>query len=84
MLVVKEAIMPPSTEELIQTIVNNRTTIMFWDRGDIAVEIVRNHRGEHKPIGAAIEKYPPIYINDMTNNWQGEQDIPLATHTEQL
>jgi hypothetical protein len=46
---------------------------MFWDKGDIALETLRNHNGESKRIGRIIEKYPPVYINDLVKKWEGKQ-----------
>jgi hypothetical protein len=73
MLVVKQSIVPPSTEDLIRTVENNQTTIMFFDRGDIAEKILRSTSIGHR----LLEKYPPIYINDLVTNWYGRQ-TPLV------
>jgi hypothetical protein len=63
--------MPLSTNELVQRLENNQSTLLFQYRGDTASEIVRNHDGEFKRIGNVIEKYPPIYLIDLAPDWWG-------------
>ncbi len=72
---VKQTLMPPLTEELISTIENNQSTVLFWDREDIARQILRNSSGQPERIEKALAKYPPIYVNDLVTHWSGRVTV---------
>jgi hypothetical protein len=67
--------MPLSTEQLIQTIENNQSTIMFQARGVIAETILRNSNDQLARFGRALDKYPPVYESELPN---GREEILLA------
>ena len=56
--------MPLTTEGLINTIESNQSLIMFWWRGDINENIIRNSTGQLARLGRALNKYPPVYWYD--------------------
>ena len=56
--------MPLTTEELINTIEGHQSTIMFWNRGVVHEDMIRNSTGQLARIGRALDKYPPVYQND--------------------
>jgi hypothetical protein len=66
-MIVKPTLMPLSTEELLEAIENNQTTVMFEYAGHTNEKILR-----HSPAGPldrfanAMHKYPPIYASDLT------------------
>ena len=57
----KQTLMPLTTEELIKTIESNQSTVMFWYRGDVNEDVLRNSSGQLARFGQALEKYPPVY-----------------------
>lgn len=68
----KQSLMPLSTEELLKTFENNQLTIMFTYRGHINEKILRSGSGaEVKHIEKALEKYSPIYANDLPAHLKG-------------
>jgi hypothetical protein len=61
---VKQTLMPLSGEQLIRTIENNQTTLMFYGRGILVEAMFRNSTGELERFGRALDKYPPLYETD--------------------
>jgi hypothetical protein len=55
---VKQTLMPLSTERLIKTIESNQSTTMFYNRGDIRENSIR----QLARLGQALDKYPPVYL----------------------
>ncbi len=66
-LVVKQTLMPLTTEELIKTIESNQSTIMFQYRGDINEDILRKSTGQLARFEQAFDKYPPVYWDAYDN-----------------
>ena len=66
-LVVKQTLMPLTTEELIKTIESNQSTVMFRNRGHIFVNMIRNSTGQLARFGRAFDKYPPVYLDAYVN-----------------
>ncbi len=54
-----------SSEELMELIENNQSTIMFLFRGRNHEEILRNSTGQLERYAKALDKYPPIYGSDI-------------------
>ena len=54
-------------EELIKTIESNQSTIMFSNRGAVTEDMIRNSTGQLARFGQALDKYPPVYMNEYDN-----------------
>jgi hypothetical protein len=64
-MVVKQSTMPLSTEELIETLKNNPSTILFPNRDYVGEKILRNSSdGQLIFFEMMINKYPPAYLDD--------------------
>ncbi len=55
-------------EELIKTIESNQSTIMFQYRGDITEDILHNTSGQQARFRPALNKYPPVYLDEYDMN----------------
>jgi hypothetical protein len=61
---VKQTLMPLKTEEFIQTIESNQSTMMFLIRGHISENMIRNSTGRLARFGRALNEYPPVYWDE--------------------
>jgi hypothetical protein len=67
-MVIKPKLMSLSNEELLKTIENNQTTVMFRYKEHTIDKLIRYSNGELDRIEVAIEKYPPLYANSLTSD----------------
>jgi hypothetical protein len=66
MLVVKQTLVPLSTEEIIQLVEHNQSTLMFAHQSDSSEKIFRsNSSGKLARFGKAMDKYPPVYKDNL-------------------
>ena len=64
-LVVKPILMPLSIETLLNQVENSQLTIMFDYAGYLERTVRDNSSGKLNSFGIAMQKYPPIYWQDL-------------------
>ena len=70
-LVVRHTLLPLTNEELLQTIENNQTALMFEYKNNLNEKILRDNNG----FATLLDKYPPIFANDLSVEVYGTKSV---------
>jgi hypothetical protein len=67
-MVVKQTLVPLSTEQFMKTIENNQSRLMFAYHEHILEDTLRSDDSELDRFSLALKKYPPVYGSELTDN----------------
>jgi len=79
---ITDIVQPLTTEELLKRIEQNQSTLMFPLRNQPIEKLMRD--SETNDFGRVLQKYPPIYAEDFTNNVNSRRAFPTQPNMQNL